>query len=146
MGYSNATVRPSFLPSVRPSVGFQTFLRTKCAPSLIKIHWRMLILEYSQGCYRVTIRPCDLDRWPMILKIRNPIDFQGHRSRSPGQIFETIQYAFCHRKFSYKIHWRMLILECSQGCYGRMDGRTVALLYPFSTSLARENTLQKNAE
>ena len=33
-----------------------------------------------------------------------------------------------------KIHWRMLILECSQGCYG---GRTVALLYPFATSLAR---------
>jgi len=22
-----------------------------------------------------------------------------------------------------KIHWRMLILECSQGCYGRTDGR-----------------------
>ena len=33
-----------------------------------------------------------------------------------------------------KIHWRMLILECSQGCYGRR----VALLYPFATSLARE--------
>ena len=32
-----------------------------------------------------------------------------------------------------KIHWRILILECSQGCYGR----TVALLYPFATSLAR---------
>ena len=32
-----------------------------------------------------------------------------------------------------KIHWRMLILECSQRCYGR----TVALLYPFATSLAR---------
>jgi hypothetical protein len=35
----------------------------------------------------------------------------------------------------------MLILECSQGCYGRTDGRTegltVALLYPFATSLAR---------
>ena len=37
-----------------------------------------------------------------------------------------------------KIHWRMLILECSQGCYGRTkDGRTVALLYPFATSLAK---------
>jgi hypothetical protein len=35
-----------------------------------------------------------------------------------------------------KIHWRMLILECSQGCYGRTDGQTVALLYPFGyTSL-----------
>jgi hypothetical protein len=37
-----------------------------------------------------------------------------------------------------KIHWRMLILECSQGYYGRVDGRkegrTVSLLYPFATS------------
>jgi hypothetical protein len=31
-----------------------------------------------------------------------------------------------------KIHWWMLILECSQECYGR----TEALLYPFATSLA----------
>jgi len=31
----------------------------------------------------------------------------------------------------------MLILECSQGCYGRTNGRTVALLYSFATSLAR---------
>ena len=37
-----------------------------------------------------------------------------------------------------KIHWRMLILECSQGCYGRTEGQTVALLYPFATSLARD--------
>jgi hypothetical protein len=48
-----------------------------------------------------------------------------------------------------KMHWKMLILECSQGCYrrtnrrkewrkeGRTEGRTVALLYPFATSLAR---------
>jgi hypothetical protein len=26
-------------------------LRTKYVPSLVKIHWRMLILECSQGCY-----------------------------------------------------------------------------------------------
>jgi hypothetical protein len=30
-----------------------------------------------------------------------------------------------------KIHWKMLIREFSQGCYGR----AVALLYPFATSL-----------
>jgi hypothetical protein len=40
-----------------------------------------------------------------------------------------------------KIHGSMLILEWSQGCYGRTDRRkdrrTVALLYPFATSLAR---------
>jgi hypothetical protein len=28
---------------------------------LVKIHWRMLILECSQGCYMVIIWPCDLD-------------------------------------------------------------------------------------
>jgi hypothetical protein len=31
------------------SIGFQTLLRTKYVPSLVKIHWRMLILECSQG-------------------------------------------------------------------------------------------------
>jgi hypothetical protein len=33
------------------STGFQILLRTKYVPSLVKIHWRMLILECSQGCY-----------------------------------------------------------------------------------------------
>jgi hypothetical protein len=32
------------------SRGFQILLRTKCVPGLVKIHWRMLILECSQGC------------------------------------------------------------------------------------------------
>jgi hypothetical protein len=32
------------------SIGFQILLRTKYVPSLVKIHWRMLILECSQGC------------------------------------------------------------------------------------------------
>jgi hypothetical protein len=36
------------------STGFQIPLRTKYVPSLVKIHWRMLILECSQGCYRRT--------------------------------------------------------------------------------------------
>jgi hypothetical protein len=35
------------------SIGFQILLRTKYVPSLVKIHWRMLILECSQGCYAV---------------------------------------------------------------------------------------------
>jgi hypothetical protein len=35
------------------SIGFETLLRTKYVPNLVKIHWRMLILECSQGCYRV---------------------------------------------------------------------------------------------
>jgi hypothetical protein len=35
------------------SIGFQILLRTNYVPSLVKIHWRMLILECSQGCYMV---------------------------------------------------------------------------------------------
>ena len=37
------------------SIGFQILLRTKYVPSLVKTHWRMLILECSQGCHMVTI-------------------------------------------------------------------------------------------
>jgi hypothetical protein len=99
------------------SIGFQTLLRTKYVPvpSLVKIHWRMLILKCSQGCYAVKIWPSNLDLWPW---------------KSWGfQILLRTKYV----PSLVKIYWRMLILECSQGCYGR----TVALLYPFATSLAR---------
>jgi hypothetical protein len=67
--------------------------------SLVKIHWRMLILECSQGCYRVKNRACDLDLWPY-----KSIGFQTllRTKYVPSLV---------------KIHWRMLILECSQGCY-----------------------------
>jgi hypothetical protein len=61
------------------SIGFQTLLRTMYVPSLVKIHWRMLILECSQGCYAVKIWPGDIDLWPMTLKAQ----------RSRGQIFTT---------------------------------------------------------
>jgi hypothetical protein len=55
------------------SIGFQIFLRTKYVPSLVKIHWRMLILECSQGCYAVK----KLIRWPwpLTLKINRVSDF-----------------------------------------------------------------------
>jgi hypothetical protein len=56
------------------SIWFQTLLRTKYVPSLVKIDWRMLILECSQGCYAVKIWPCDLDLWPMTLKIKRVPD------------------------------------------------------------------------
>ena len=36
------------------SIGIQTHVKTKSVPSLVKIYWRMLILECSQGCYAVT--------------------------------------------------------------------------------------------
>ena len=83
------------------SVGFQTLLRTMHVPSLVKIHWRMLILECSQGCYTVNNLPSDLDLWPW---------------KSIG--FQT----FLRTKYVtrlVKIHWRMLILECSEGCCGK---------------------------
>ena len=46
------------------SIGFQTLLRTVYVPGLVKIHWRMLILECSQGCYAVKIWCGDIDLWP----------------------------------------------------------------------------------
>ena len=46
----------------------------------------------------------------VLKRIWNPIDFQCQRSRSPGQIFETIQYALCHRKFSYMINQKFMKL------------------------------------
>ena len=49
------------------SKGFQILLRTKYGPSLVKIHWRMLILDRSQGCYVVKFWPAYLDHWPIRL-------------------------------------------------------------------------------
>ena len=56
------------------SIGFQTLLSTMYVPSLVKIHWMMLILECSHGCYTVKNLPSDLDRWPMTLKINRVSD------------------------------------------------------------------------
>jgi hypothetical protein len=58
------------------SIGFQILLRTKYVPSLVKIHWRMLILECSQGCYAVKFWPGYLDLWPMRLWPWKSIGFQ----------------------------------------------------------------------
>jgi hypothetical protein len=80
------------------SIGFQILLRSKYVPCLVKIHWRMLILECSQGCYTVKNLPSDLDLWPLKLI---------------GQTLLRTKYVAS----LVKIHWRMLILECSQGCY-----------------------------
>ena len=83
------------------SIGFLTLLRTMYAPSLVNIHWRMLILECSQGCYAVKFDPVTLtfDLWPW-----KSIGFQT--------LLRT-KYVPC----LVKIHRRILILECSQGCY-----------------------------
>jgi hypothetical protein len=103
--------------------------KAKYVPSLVKIHWRMLILECSQGCYVVKIWPSDLDLWPW-----KSIGFQ---------ILLRTKYV----PNLVKIHRRMLILvftrmlrkdgRTDRRTEGRTDGRTVALLYPFATSLAR---------
>jgi hypothetical protein len=106
------------------SIGFQTLLRTKYVPSLVKIHWRMLILECSQGCYVVKIWPGDLDLWPW---------------KSIG--FQTLQRTM-YVPSLVKIHWRMLILECSQGQKeGRTDGSvTISLRNFVGEGIKREGT------
>ena len=92
------------------SIWFQILLRSKYVPSLVKIYWRMLILECSQGCYVVKIWPLDLWPWKSI----------GFQTLLRTEYVPSL----------VKIHWRMLILECSQGCY------TVnKLLWPWSLTL-----------
>jgi hypothetical protein len=96
-------MRSKFDPVTLKINRFQTLVRTKYAPSFVKIHRRMLILECSQGCYTVKNLPSDLDLWP-----RKSIEFQTllRTKYVPSLV---------------KIHWRMLILECSQGLW-RTDG------------------------
>jgi hypothetical protein len=94
------------------SIGFQNLLRTKYVPSLVKIHWRILILECSQGCYAVKCWPLDL--WPW---------------KSTGfQILLRTKYV----PSLVKIHWRMLILECSQGCYTVKKKTPVTLTFDLA--------------
>jgi hypothetical protein len=81
------------------SIGLQTLVRTKYVPSLGKIHWRMLILECSQGCYTVKNLPSDLDLWSW-----KSIGFQT----LPRTKYVCISLV--------KIHWKMLILVF-QGFY-----------------------------
>ena len=64
--------------------------------------------EFLDGCNCTTNLTYIL--YLVLKRIWNLIDFQGQRSRSPGQIFETIQYALCHRKFSYMINQKFMKL------------------------------------
>jgi hypothetical protein len=99
---------------INKSIGFQILLRTKYVPSLVKIHWRMLILECSQGCYVVKIWPGDLDLW--------------HWKSIGFQILLRTKYV----PSLVKIHWRMLIPECSQRCDGRTEGSVTISLRNFA--------------
>jgi hypothetical protein len=101
------------------SIGFQTLVRTKYVPSLVKIHWRMLILECSQGCYTVKIWPGDIDLWPW-----KSIGFQ---------ILLRTKYV----PSLVKIHWRMLILECSQGCYAAKNLPSDLDIWPMTLKINR---------
>jgi hypothetical protein len=83
------------------SIGFQIFLRSKYVPSLVKIHWRMLILVFTRmlrSKHLITVT-LTFDLWPW---------------KSIG--FQTLLMT-TYVPSLVKIHWRILILECSQGCY-----------------------------
>jgi hypothetical protein len=72
-------------------VDSRVFTRMLCSKNLTQWHWSLI--------------------W-------NPIDFQGQRSTSQGLIFRRGDMPrFAFPLFFLIFHWRMLILECSQGCY-----------------------------
>jgi hypothetical protein len=106
------------------SIGFQTLLRTTYVPSLVKIHWRMLILECSQRCYAVKIWPLDL--WPW---------------KSIG--FQTLLRTM-YVPSLVKFHWRMLILECSQGCYAVKNWPGDIDLWPMTLKINRVSDSPKD--
>ena len=123
-------------------------------PSLVKIHWRMLILECSQGCYMIKHLLSDLDLWPWksigfqtllmtkyvpsLVKIHwMMLILECSQGCYAVKIWHSDLDLWPWKSIGFqillrtkyvpslvKIHWRMLILECSQGCYGRKDGRT----------------------
>jgi hypothetical protein len=104
------------------SIGFQTLLMTKFVPSLVKIHSRILILECSQGILQWIFTK--LGTYLVLKRILKPIDFQGHVSKfqvTGSNIYRmTSLWTLLMTKFVpslVKIHSRILILECSQGCY-----------------------------
>ena len=114
------TIRPCDLDHwLWKSIGFQILLRSKYVPSLVKIHWRMLILECSQGCYALKIWPGDLDLWPW-----KSIEFQT---------LVRTKYVLS----LVKIHWRMLILVCSQGCYAVKTWPSDIDLWPITWKINR---------
>ena len=86
----------------------------KYVPSLVKIHWRMLILVFTRMLRSKKNWPGDLDLWPW-----KSIGFQ---------ILLRTKYV----PSLVTIHWRMLILECSQGYYGRTDGSVTISLRNFA--------------
>ena len=113
------------------STEFQIFLQTKYVPSLVKIYWRMLILDCSQGYYGRTdgrtdgryryYIPSKL-RWRGDNKPAIPVTLTFDLWPWKSIVFQIL----LRTKYVpslVTIHWRMLNIECSQGCYGRTQGR-----------------------
>jgi hypothetical protein len=132
------------------SIGSQTLLRTMHVPILVKIHWRMLILECSQGCYAVKIWPGDHDPCNILVNTLESTSFNGFwpylvHTLSLGESGTLLIFNVkgqCHHRFQIllrtkyvpslvKIHWRMLIIECSQECYGSPEGSVTISLRNF---------------
>jgi hypothetical protein len=108
------------------SIGFQTLIRTKYVPCLVKIHSRMLILECSRGCYVVKIWHHDYSTWKWI------ITYFRHFSQavcdpnlillafvipSPTKLRRDIVTLLSPSLV--KIHWRMLILVFTRMLCGK---------------------------
>jgi hypothetical protein len=144
------------------SIGCQIFVSITWVPSLVEIHWTMLSIQKkcygrtdrcmdgwtvallyplhnfvgegitmfkawsSQGCYGIKIWPCDLDFWPW-----KSLGFQIFlRTKNVPSLV--------------KIHWKMLILECSQGCY-RVKIRPCDLdLWPMTLKINRVPDIPKD--
>jgi hypothetical protein len=83
-------------------------------PSLVKIHWKMLILECSQGCYVVKIWPLDLWPWKSI----------GFQTLLRTKYVPSL----------VKIHWMILILV-----FTRMSHGTNLTRWPWPLSYDLEN-------
>ena len=96
------------------SIGFQTLLRTKYVPSLVKIHWKMFV---DSRVFTRMLRHKNLTQWPW------PLTYDLE-----NQVFQILLRTR-YVPSLVKIHRRMLILECSQGCYGRTEGRWRYYIY-----------------
>ena len=134
---------------------------------MVKIHWRMLILECSQGYYAVKIWPLDLWPWksigfqtllrtmyvPSLVKIHwRMLILVFTRMLHGKQIYpvtltidlwpwKSIGFHTLlrtkHVPSLVKIHWRMLILECSQGCYSVKIWLSDLDLWPMTLKITR---------
>jgi hypothetical protein len=96
------------------SIGFQSLLRTKYVPSLVKIHWKMFV---DSRVFTRMLRHKNLTQWPW------PLTYDLE-----NQVFQILLRTR-YVPSLVKMHRRMLILECSQGCYGQTEGQWRYYMY-----------------